>query len=253
MKKGPMQDHRKLAAILRAQGINVPLAQFIVKRDDPEHLPLSYQQQQLWFLDQFLIDRSLYNLAWAVHLYGTLHVSTLENAIQELVRRHEVLRTSISDVQGSPVLTISPPRPRGLEVVDFRGEGRDQQEQEKDVARFIREQLRLPFDLSSPPLLRAALLRISDEEHVLLLVIHHIASDGWSIGVLARELGILYSAFLRGEKSPLDELQIQYGDYAAWQRSNLRGETLEKLVGFWKRQLEGAPTVLELPMARPRS
>src|SRR5262249_38966023 len=143
--KGPMQDHSKLAALLRAQGVNVPLAQPIARRDDSEHLPLSYQQQQLWFLDQFLVDRSLYNLAWAVRLHGALNVTTLEGAIQELWRRNEILRTSISNVQGSPVLTICPPQAVGLEIIDLQGEKKDQQEDE--VAGFISERLQLPFDL----------------------------------------------------------------------------------------------------------
>jgi len=213
-------------------------------------LPLSFAQQRLWFLDQLEPGLASYNIPAAVRLEGDLDVGALRRALSEMVRRHESLRTVFAESDGSPLQVILPPSPVALEVTDLSG--LDEEEREAEAGRLAAEEAQTPFDLSTGPLLRAALIRISDSEHVFLLTMHHIVSDGWSLGVLIEEVGALYEAYVRGEESPLPELEVQYADYAAWQRGWLQGEVLERQLSYWREQLSGAPPVLELPTDRPR-
>ncbi|MET0625827.1 MAG: amino acid adenylation domain-containing protein, partial [Pyrinomonadaceae bacterium] len=213
-------------------------------------VPLSFAQQRLWFLDQLEPGSSTYNIPAAVRLRGALNVEALGGALTEVVRRHESLRTTFAAEGGEPVQLIHPPSPVPLPVVDLRDLPAD--ERYARTQQLVNEEAQRPFDLSAGPLLRAGLLRLSAEEYVALLTMHHIVSDGWSMGVLIKEVAALYEAFSKGEPSPLEELPIQYADYASWQRGWLQGEVLEEQLSYWRQQLGGAPSALELPTDRPR-
>ncbi|MFP2902796.1 condensation domain-containing protein, partial [Corallococcus sp. 4LFB] len=212
--------------------------------------PLSFAQQRLWFIDQLEPGSALYNVPVAVRLQGTLQRGALVRALNEVVRRHEALRTTFEPHEGQAVQRIHPHARLPLADVDLEGFTREQREEE--VRRRLGLELAEPFDLNRGPLIRASLLRLESTEHVLLITMHHIVSDGWSLGVLIREVGALYAAFAEGRPSPLPELPLQYAGYAAWQRGWLQGETLQKEVDFWRGKLAGAPPVLELPTDRPR-
>lgn len=219
-----------------------------VSRDG--ELPLSFAQQRLWFLDQLVPDSPLYSMPLAVRLSGRLDISVLERTLSEITRRHEVLRTTFPAVDGEPVQIISPPRPLSIPVVDLTGMGEGTRESE--VRHRSHSEAQFPFDLANGPLWRAALLRIAADEHVLLFTMHHIVSDGWSMGVLSREVMSIYEAYAAHKPSPLPELTIQYADFAHWQREWIAGEHLETQLGYWREQLNGAPELLELPTDRRR-
>ena len=174
----------------------------------------------------------------------------MQRTINELVRRHESLRTGFTVIDSQLVQVISPEAQIDLAVIDLSSER--QVDREEEVRRLVQEQAEQRFDLSRAPLVRVRLLRRSEEEHVLICVMHHIITDGWSMGVLVREVAALYEAYGAGRESPLAELPIQYGDYAVWQRERLQGEVLERELKYWKEQLGGAPPVLELPMDHQR-
>ncbi|WP_343073630.1 amino acid adenylation domain-containing protein [Pyxidicoccus fallax] len=228
-------------------GVKLPPLQPI---DRTGALPLSFAQQRLWFLDQLVPDSALYNMPAPLRLEGSLDVAALERSLTELVRRHEVLRTSFPAEAGQPLQVISPPASMPLERVDLSALPAD--EREAEARRLIEAECRKPFSLARGPLLRALLLKLAETEHVLLLNLHHIISDGWSMGVLAREVVALYEAFSQGRPSPLPELPVQYADFASWQRGWLQGEALEAQFSYWSQQLAGAPQLLELPTDRPR-
>ncbi|WP_164021874.1 non-ribosomal peptide synthetase, partial [Pyxidicoccus trucidator] len=213
-------------------------------------LPLSFAQQRLWFLDQLIPDSALYNMPAPLRLEGTLDTAALERSLTELVRRHEVLRTSFPSEADQPLQVIAPPAPLPLERVDLSA--LPAAEREAEARRLIEAECRKPFSLAHGPMLRALLLKLADTEHVLVLNLHHISSDGWSMGVLVREVAALYEAFSQGQPSPLPELPVQYADFAAWQRQWLQGEALEAQFSYWRQQLASAPQVLELPTDRPR-
>ena len=206
--------------------------------------PLSFGQQRMWFTDQWEPGNTAYNVPAAVGLRGEFSSSALEGALREIVRRHEVLRTRFEVRDGVPVQVVQPCEASWplVEQVDLRASASAEQE----VRRWMREEAGQPFDLAGGRLLRARLLQLAAEEHVLLLTMHHIASDGWSMGVLVSEIGALYNAFRMGEPSPLPELAIQYADYAVWQREHLSGELLETQLAYWQHQLKNVP-VLEMP------
>ncbi|MBI4241077.1 MAG: amino acid adenylation domain-containing protein [Candidatus Rokubacteria bacterium] len=216
-------------------------------RDGP--FPLSFAQQRLWLTD-CLEGSVAYTIPAAVRLTGRLDVPALERTLSEIVRRHEVLRTTFATVDGQPVQRIAPAEPLALPVTDLTSLA--DAEREAAVRRRLAEEARRPFDLSRGPLFRPALLRCGREEHVLLLPMHHIVTDAWSIGVFVRECTALYRAFSEGRPSPLPELEIQYADFAGWQREWLRGDVLEAQLAYWAGRLAGAPPVLELPTDRPR-
>ncbi|HEU4594975.1 MAG TPA: amino acid adenylation domain-containing protein, partial [Pyrinomonadaceae bacterium] len=227
-----------------------PKPQPIPRRSGAERSPLSYAQQRLWFLDQLAPGSPFYNGSSSFLLRGQLDLPALERSLGEVVRRHEVLRTTFVELDGSPVQLISPASEVTLPVTDLSG--LDPTEREAEADRLAHQEARRPFDLSAGPLLRASLLRLREDEHVLLVTMHHIVSDGWSAAVLTREMTALYAAFTSGADSPLEELPIQYADYAAWQRQHLSGENLERELAYWRQQLGGAPALLELPTDRPR-
>ncbi|HEX3527349.1 MAG TPA: amino acid adenylation domain-containing protein [Thermoanaerobaculia bacterium] len=213
-------------------------------------LPLSFAQQRLWFLDQ-LEGGPLYNVPFALRMSGELSVAVLARVFAEVVRRHEVLRTVFRGDGYQPRQVILPP-PAGfaLPLVDLTALAPERRQ--PVAAERIAEEARRPFDLARGPLLRLGLFRVDATEHVLLLVLHHIVSDGWSLGVLVREVGTLYAAFRAGRPSPLPELAMQYADFAAWQRRHLAGGLLDAELAWWREQLAGMPPALELPADRPR-
>jgi amino acid adenylation domain-containing protein len=211
--------------------------------------PLSFAQQRLWFLDQLVPGNSFYNLPAAVRLEGPLDIPVLKRALSEIVRRHEALRTTFPMVEGRPVQRVVPAARLPVSVVELSG--LSDEEREAEAERLSVAEAQRPFRLATGPLVRAVLLRFGPGEHLALLTMHHIASDGWSMGVFVREAGELYEAFAQGRPSPLPELPVQYGDFASWQREWLHGEVLEKQLSYWKQQLADVP-VLRLPADRPR-
>ncbi|HEX8273227.1 MAG TPA: amino acid adenylation domain-containing protein, partial [Longimicrobiaceae bacterium] len=213
-------------------------------------LPLSFAQERLWFLDRLEPGSSFYNLPAALRLHGALDVEALGSALGEIVRRHEALRTVFVEAEGSPVQAVAPFGGWSLPVEDLAR--LDEGGRAAAAQRSLAWGAARPFDLSAGPLFRATLLRLAAEEHVLLLCMHHVVSDGWSMGVLFGELSALYAAYREGRPSPLPELPVQYADYAVWQRRHLSGETVERQLAYWRERLADAPALLELPTDRPR-
>ncbi|MFL6335719.1 MAG: condensation domain-containing protein, partial [Pyrinomonadaceae bacterium] len=208
-------------------------------------LPLSFAQQRLWFLEQLEPGHSFYNLPLPLRLMAPVSVPLLEKCLNEIVSRHESLRTTFDRREGRPVQVVAPVAPLSLSVIDLRDVPADEREAEA-VRRVILES-NTPFDLACGPLLRATLMQLGASDYLLLLSMHHIVSDGWSMGVLYRELSALYVAYSAGRRSPLAELPVQYPDFALWQRERLSGGVLEPLLSYWKERLAGMPAVLELP------
>ncbi|HYO99536.1 MAG TPA: amino acid adenylation domain-containing protein [Pyrinomonadaceae bacterium] len=221
----------------------------IARRERQGAAPLSFAQQRLWFIDQLTPGSPLYNVPKAVRLIGTLQVAALAQSFGEIARRHEILRTTFTSEGGQPVQVIGAPRPVSLGVIDLSGLPADARE--AYARRLCEEEALRPFDLAAGPLLRATLLRLDAREHWLLLTMHHVISDGWSMGVLIRETAELYRAFSGGLPSPLPELPVQYADVAEWQHQWLRGEVVKGQLAYWKRQLADA-SQLQLPTDRPR-
>ncbi|HYO54320.1 condensation domain-containing protein, partial [Archangium sp.] len=219
-------------------------------REPSQPVLLSFAQQRLWFMDQLTPGDTSFNVPLAARLKGPLEVESLEWSLRELCRRHESLRTTFATVQGQPVQIISPEPRFQLAVVDLSG--LSEQEREAEVQRRADEDVAQPFELTKGPLLRVQLLRLAPQEGVLLVALHHIVTDGWSMRLFLKELGALYEAHSRGRPSPLPELPLQYADYAVWQRGWLSGEVLEAQLAYWRKQLSGAPAVLELPTDHPR-
>ncbi|HVG43861.1 MAG TPA: amino acid adenylation domain-containing protein, partial [Longimicrobium sp.] len=228
----------------------LPVLPPVVPTERAGALPLSFAQERLWFIDRLEPGSAVYNMPMAWRLGGALDEAALERSLSEIVRRHEALRTTFGEVDGSPVQVITPFGGFALPVEDLSGLG--EADREAAVGRRAGEEARRAFDLSAGPLVRAALLRLDAEDHVLLLSMHHIVGDGWSLGVLFRELSSLYAAYRDGGESPLAELAVQYADYAVWQREQLAGEVLDRQLSYWRKRLAGAPELLELPTDRPR-
>ncbi|NBC46059.1 amino acid adenylation domain-containing protein, partial [Corallococcus exiguus] len=235
---------RKMAAQKAVAGNSVQ--GLIPAQDRTRPLPLSFAQQRLWFIDQLQPGTSLYNVPMAVRLEGALDVAALERALREVVRRHEVLRTTFREDESGPVQVVSPEPALALEHHDFTGSPPEA------AWRLAREAAARPFDLAKGPLLRALLLTSAPREHLLVVVVHHIVSDGWSMTLLVREVALHYGAFARGQAVPLPPLGVQYADFGVWQREWMQGPRLEKQLDYWKRQLAGVPSALELPTDLPR-
>jgi amino acid adenylation domain-containing protein len=222
-----------------------PIIPITLTRDNA---PLSFSQERLWFLNQLDPESPAYNESKALRLKGHIDVGALERALDTLVLRHEVLRSIIGTVDGIPRQVVNQSQSVELEHVELSGHSGGQRE----VQRVLREVTYRPFDLSKDLMLRAALLHRSDEEHVLLLATHHIASDGWSSNILFQEISVLYEAFSNGLPPSLPELSIQYADFASWQRDRLKGDFLKSHLSYWREQLQDTASVLELPTDRPR-
>ncbi|NEP13158.1 MAG: amino acid adenylation domain-containing protein [Symploca sp. SIO2C1] len=217
---------------------------------DGQCLPLSWAQERLWFLEQLEGQSATYNLPEALRLTGKLNVDALEQAFKTVVERHEVLRTRFPTVDGSPIQEVIPDQTVVVKREQWFHLSED--EWQVHVQQATQEEAQSPFDLATDPLLRVSLLQHSEEEAVLLVTMHHIISDGWSVGVLIREMAQLYQAKVEGKESPLEPLPIQYGDYALWQQRWLRGEVLEQQLAYWQQQLADTPTLLQLPTDYPR-
>ncbi|WP_445634029.1 Carrier domain-containing protein [Nostoc sp. DSM 114161] len=239
----------KLAKNLEAKQLDINSLPPIERVSRDKELPLSFAQKRLWFLEQLERGSSTYNMPAAVYLNGRLDISALEQTFKELLRRQEVLRTSFKKVNGNPVQIIASSVPISVPIIDLSEIS--PQKQFVTVQQSILEEAQRPFDLTKSPLLRVNLLRLAEESYVLVLVMHHIISDGWSIGVLIRELSALYAAFSKKEPLSLAELPIQYADFAYWQNQWLQGEVMEKHLSYWKQQLANLP-LLELPTDYPR-
>ncbi len=214
-----------------------------------KHTPLSFAQQRMWLMDQLMPGNPFYNLSIALRLAGPLCAEALERAIGEIVRRHEALRTTFRALAGQPAQVIALKAYGRLNVIDLTA--RPEQERKLQVRRQYADEARRPFDLARGPLFRAALARLSPDEHILILTMHHIVADGWSLGVFIRELAALYAAYAAGQPSSLPDLAFQYSDYTLWQRHHLKPETVEAQLAYWRKQLADTAE-LKLPTDRPR-
>ena len=238
----------RLAKILREE--KWPESWSIRRISRPLRCPASLSQERLWFIEQ-LSPSAAYNSGHTIRLIGTLNLAALEQSLNEIVRRHEALRTIFAAVDGQPFQIVTPPSNSSLLTIDLRGIT-GAAEREAEAERIVIEEAERLFDLAKGPLFRAKLVRVSGEDHVLALVMHHVVTDGWSWEVFFRELETLYEAFCKGKPLPLTDIPIQYIDFAVWQRQLLQGGILGAQLSYWKEQLSSAP-VLELPTDRPRS
>ena len=222
----------------------------ITKAQRDGFLPLSFAQERLWFLNQLMPDSPFYNVPVVIRLKGQLNVEAFRRTFTEIVQRHETLRTTFSKVGRQPVQVIGPPQPVAMPLVDISGLPESEREVTAKLA--ASELAQLSFDLGNGPLLRLALIRLDEDEHVGVLIVHHIVCDNWTIGVLVKEVSVLYEAFAAGKSSPLPELPIQYADFAVWQRKWLQGEALQEQLSYWKNRLQGASPLLDFPTDHPR-
>ncbi len=224
----------------------------VVMHVDTYLFPLSYQQRRLWFVHQLDLHSAMYNMALNLRLVGELDTAALKRSLSEIVRRHEILRTSFPIKDGEPKQEVLPFRPIELPLLDLSCMAEKEREQAASVQR--QQEYERPFDLEEAPPLRIGLVKLGPKEHVLQIVMHHIISDGWSEAILEEELKALYDAYCSGRPSPLHEMEIQYADYSLWQREWLQGEVLEKQMSYWREKLAGLP-VLEIPRdhMRPQS
>ncbi len=212
--------------------------------------PLSYAQQRLWFLQQLEPDSTAYHIPAAVRLKGPLNIEALEKSFREIIRRHEILRTTFTTINGTPMQVVAKTMPFRLRQTDLSQ--LPPAEREARMRALLEEENNRPFDLSKGPLLRIHLIKMAPDEHVLHILMHHIISDGWSVNVFVREFGLLYRGFLNGQPPALPPLKIQYADFAVWQKKKLESEIKEKQLAYWKQKLGGSLPVLELPSDRPR-
>jgi len=236
------------AAVERAQKITGPPLTPLTRRRRGDSTVMSFAQQRLWILDQLEPDNPFYNIPGAVRLKGDLEMESLQSAINELVGRHENLRTTFHMTEAGPMQVIAAWQPGAIEVEDLSLLS----EPDVEAVHYADVEAQRPFDLAAGPLLRIKVLRLAEQEHVILVTMHHIISDGWSLEVLLREMSVLYESHRRGQPSPLPELEIQYADYALWQREYLQGEVLDQQISYWRDQLADAPALLELPTDYPR-
>ena len=222
----------------------------ILPRSRDAELPLSYAQTRLWFLDQFDPNSAFYNIPTALRLVGTLKVFALEQSLEEIIHRHEALRTNFITVDGKPSQIIQTETNWIVSVVDLKHLSTTEQEIASKL--LAQQQAIQPFDLARQALVRATLVVLSETEHILLMCMHHVVSDGWSMGVFVQELAALYNAYSHGQSPSLAPLPIQYADFALWQRQWLQGDVLQNQLSYWQKQLKDAPALLVLPTDRPR-
>ena len=253
----PAVEQALFETLLKGESTDLAAPAAIPHRTEFSPAPLSFAQQQLWLMDQMKPGNAAYNIPISLRLTRKLYVAVLEKSLNEIVRRHEALRTTFDTVDGQPAEIVAPFGVVPLPVVDLRG--LVQAEREAEARRLAAREAQWSFDLKRGPLVRVSLLRLDEEEHLLFLTMHHVVSDGLSMEIFIQEMFTLYLAFAAGKPSPLPELPIQYADYAVWQRERLspqgdlgQGQVLERQMAYWKKQLEGVPAVLELPTDRPR-
>jgi hypothetical protein len=264
LKKDRLEEERELLRrLLEKEGLGAPAEEVVVKNQPPDSsseasgaalasYPLSCQQEQLWFLDQFLPGSDFYNVPLVLRLKGELDAALLERSLQAVVRRHEILRTCfVTDENGEPMQRVVGERPDiRLPLIDLQGLARN--EREERAQKIVAEQGSMAFDLSQAPLLRGVLLRMGEREHVFGLTLHHILCDEWSLGVLMEELAEAYEQYERGEEPSLPQLATQYGEYALEQRKEMDAGKYQRQMKYWKAQLAGMPQVLELQTDRAR-
>ena len=238
----------KLAKSFRVESITPTLPSISVV-EQREHLPLSFAQQRLWFLAQIGASQA-YHISNGWRLKGQLDRGALRRALDGIVARHEALRTTFVAVESQPIQRIAAAEESQFQLLEHDLTAETEAQTVLDW--LVREEAAAEFDLEVGPLIRGRLIRLGEEEHALLITMHHIVSDGWSMGVFIRELSALYGAYVRGEADPLPELEVQYADYAVWQRQWVEGEMLRQQAEYWERTLAGAPTLLELPTDSPR-
>ncbi len=229
---------------------NTAKAPPITRADRSKRIPLSFAQQRLWFLAQMEGTSRAYHTPLGLHLKGRLDRAALRQALDRILARHEALRTTFSLVDGEMAQTIAAIEESRFQLVEQ--DLRQPENGDEELDELIEREASAAFDLEAGPLIRGRLIRVSEDEHTLLITMHHIVSDGWSMEVLLNELSMLYGAFLRGETDPLPPLSLQYADYAVWQREWLQDEILERQVAYWRERLRGIPAALELPTDRPR-
>ena len=239
---------RLLELLLREQAEDHAGPELAARRRETDRFPLSLSQQRLWFLDQLEPGTPFYNIPIAVRLDGDLDTAALWRSVNEIIRRHESLRTTFLPQDGAAAQVIAPSLTLPIPTVDLSALA----EPGRETPPLTDEAARQPFDLSRGPLLRVMLLKLGERDHVLLLTMHHIISDGWSINIFVHEMAALYGAFSSGRPSPLPELPIQYADFACWQREAMKGERLQSRIEFWKRKLGGDLPLLQLSTDRPR-
>ncbi len=225
-------------------------ADTIPKRQISHNIPLSFSQQRLWFIDQLYHGSSFYNIPIAFHIKGHLNITALRRSLNEILKRHEIWRTTFKVINGEPIQEIVPNLTWDLPVINLQH--LSNKNWESEVKEIVAKEAAKPFNLAKELLVRATLLQLNEQEHVLLVTMHHIITDGWSCGVFLRELSTLYAAFSTNQPSPLPELAIQYADFAIWQRDRIQGEFLATKLKYWKQQLSGELPVLQLPTDRPR-
>jgi amino acid adenylation domain-containing protein len=242
-------EKQKLMSLLLAE-VGLGRRQRIQPRGDLERVPLSFAQQRLWFLDQLDPGNPQYNTPIGAAINGPLNVRILEQTIAEIVKRHEALRTILPVVDGQPVQQIIPSLDITMPVIDLTHVPLS--ERREHALRIRDDEASVSFDLATGPLVRAVLLRLAEEDHWLLLMTHHVVFDSWSVGIFSKELALVYSALVEGSQPSLPELEIQYADFAVWQRQWLQGKVLDEQLDFWMRNLESAAPVLQLPTDHPR-
>ena len=246
LEKAPQEFWQAIKTVIALQNQAPPLQQ--VSRDT--NLPLSFSQERLWSLHQLKPDSSSHNIPFALRITGSLNIPALEQSLNQILRRHETLRTTFTTVDGQPVQVIAPYRSLTLPIVNLQKFPSDQRETE--TLHLATEEAQRPFNLNSGPLLRATLLQLGEQEYVLIVTIHQVVFDGWSEGVLFRELEALYETFSTGKPSMLPQLPIQYADFAVWQRQWLQGEFLDALLSYWKQQFSDGLPVQQLPTDHPQ-
>jgi amino acid adenylation domain-containing protein len=244
------QQRALLEKRLRGQAPASGEFEAIGRRPEGGSLPLSFAQQRLWFLDQWEPGDCFYNVPRALRFSGDLDITVMERSLTEIARRHESLRTTFPNEDGLPVQLIHPPGPVTAPVIDLSEMREDAREAE--ARNLAAMEAQRGFDLAAGPLMRVVVVRIRRDDHLVLFTMHHIVTDGWSMGVLVREMSALYEAFSQGRVSPLKEPPIQYADFAYWQKQWFKGDVLDRQLGYWKKQLADCATTLELPVDRPR-
>ncbi len=246
-----MKDRQQLLQELLQKKLQQPATvSSIPRRTDQTVFPLSFAQERLWFLAQLEPDSPIYNRPLALQLTGTLDVNILQRVLEEILQRHDVLRSRFSNVEGAPLQSILPPGSLTIAMQDLSNLSLHEREQQ--TQEIVREEAQKPFDLAHDLLIRVLVLRLDREKHILLIVFHHIVFDAWSAKVIIRELSTRYHAFSNGQSSTLPALPIQYADFAHWQKTRLQGKKLETLLAYWNTQLAGAPSVFQLPTDHPR-
>jgi amino acid adenylation domain-containing protein len=245
------EQHDLLVLLLSKKKKEVDsLTEVMTRSRETDAFPLSFAQQRLWFLAQLQPESAVYNMSGGVRLSGKLDLQALQQALIEIVWRHEALRTTFQEIDGEPMQVIGPKET--VSFPSFALQSLSAARSEAEAMMLAAHEARQPLDLINGPLFRAKLLLLSKEEHILLLTMHHIIFDGWSMGIFVRELAALYEAYATGKPSPLSDVPVQYVGFAAWQRRWLKGEVLDKQIAYWKKTLAGAPSLLELPTDHPR-